>query len=128
MLYIFLAILGGLAIGTVLKRVNFIFFISNIFASISVYFLLFFLGMSTAHKKDLFTNFKELGAESIILCLAGMLGSVLALIPLNKYLTKNKKILWSHLELKSNANPSEQVQQHNISVEDQSQSTEKKRT
>ncbi|HPY95573.1 MAG TPA: lysine exporter LysO family protein [Candidatus Cloacimonadota bacterium] len=127
MYYIFLAILGGLAIGTALKRVNFIFFISNILASISAYFLLFFLGMSTALKKDLFTNFKELGAESIILCLAGMLGSVLALIPLNKYLTKNKKILWSHLELKSNANPSEQVQQHNISVEDQSQSTAKEK-
>ncbi|MCB5250803.1 MAG: lysine exporter LysO family protein [Candidatus Cloacimonadales bacterium] len=103
--FIIIAIIAGMIVGSLWKKQAVFHDIANVLSTISVYFLLFFLGLSTAFKQELFTSFKELGAISIILSFAGMLGSALALIPVNIYLNKNKKILWSHLELIYNEKP-----------------------
>jgi len=127
MLIIFLFIIIGIIIGYIFKSQKVLFTVSNFFATVSVYFLLFFMGISTALKDELFTRFKEVGAVSIILCFSGMAGSILALIPINRYLKKHRQLLWSYLELKSNENPDANIKSDNQSLSIQSQPEKKEK-
>jgi uncharacterized membrane protein YbjE (DUF340 family) len=127
MLIIFLSIIIGIMIGYLFKSKKILFSVSNFLSTVSVYFLLFFMGISTAQKEELFLKFKEVGAISIILCISGMLGSVIALIPVNKYLNRHRKLLWSYLELKSNDKPdlNSKSDSKPVSIESQPEKIEK---
>ncbi len=102
MLFVISLILFGMLVGYVFKPYERLFRISNLISVLSVYVLLFFMGISTAVRQDLFKHFREIGAVSIILCFAGIMGSILALIPVGIYLKRHRNLLWSYLELKKN--------------------------
>lgn len=116
MLTIMFLIVLGIILGYAFKKQEFIFKISNLISAISVYLLLFFMGISTAVKQDLFSQFREIGAISIILCFSGILGSVLALIPIGIHLKRNRSFLWSFLELRTN-NLSEHTTERNENLQ-----------
>jgi len=107
MLTIMLLIVLGIVIGFLFRKTASLFTVSNFISAFSVYLLLFFMGISTAVKKELFENFKIIGAQSILLCIVGILGSIVALIPVGFYLKRHRSYLWSYLELKSNENSDE---------------------
>lgn len=103
MLTLITLIIIGILLGAIFKSNDKLFKISNFISTYSVYILLIFMGLSTATKNELFSRLREVGAVSIILCFSGILGSIIALIPIQIILKKRKKLIWSFLELKTSA-------------------------
>lgn len=125
MFFVISLIMVGIGIGYLFKVREALFRVSNFISVISVYVLLFFMGISTAGRKDLFSHFREIGAVSILLCFSGILGSIIMMIPIGFYLKRHKNLLWSYLELKKNSQNQEDhsLEQHSADIEINSQAS-----
>ncbi len=90
MLEIILILLAGIGVGFLLKDFNKIISISENLANISIYFLLFFLGVSVGIKDKIFNNLESIGLTALIITIFAVLGSMLAAFIVSKIIRDNK--------------------------------------
>ncbi|MGI6073398.1 MAG: LysO family transporter [Fermentimonas sp.] len=76
MVYIFLAILLGIAIGFATRKSKIIAYTNKIIEVI-IMILLFLLGIDVGSKEEIVSNFSILGMEALIITLGATLGSLL---------------------------------------------------
>lgn len=76
MIYIFLPIIVGIAIGYLLRNRS-IAKHSNKLLNIVIMLLLFFLGVSVGNNEQVVNNFGTIGIDAFILTVGGTLGSLL---------------------------------------------------
>ncbi|MDH6306240.1 uncharacterized membrane protein YbjE (DUF340 family) [Parabacteroides sp. PF5-5] len=81
---------GGIAIGYLLRRVEFLQKIGKPI-SYTIILLLFLLGISVGGDREIVNNLPALGGQAFILALAGTLGSVLAAWGVYHFFFKEKK-------------------------------------
>lgn len=68
---------GGIAVGYVLRKVEFLQKVGTPI-SYTIYLLLFLLGISVGRNEEIVNNLSTLGVQALLLASAGTLGSVLA--------------------------------------------------
>ncbi len=80
----------GIGVGYVLKNVEFLQKISKSI-SITIFLLLFLLGISVGADSNIINNLSTLGTQALLLAVAGSLGSAIAAWVIYKFILKPKK-------------------------------------
>lgn len=88
MLKVVIIMLSGIAAGTLFRRRP-IRFIPKVI-SVLIWALLFFLGVEVGSDPRIIGNFKDLGAEALVLTLAGLAGSMMMAWLLWKAVSREK--------------------------------------
>lgn len=81
---------GGIGIGYLLRKIAFLQKL-NTSISITIYLLLFLLGISVGNNKTIVNNLGTLGLESFLIAFAGTLGSVIAAWLVYRFFFKKKE-------------------------------------
>ncbi|MCE1198870.1 MAG: lysine exporter LysO family protein [Marinilabiliales bacterium] len=74
---ILLSLLAGILLGLLLLRKPLVLKFSNRLFSLSVYMLLFLLGVSVGRNKEVMSNLGKIGYEALVIAVASIAGSVL---------------------------------------------------
>lgn len=74
--YIILTMFAGIAAGLLLKRFKALTHIGKA-VSLTIYVMLFFLGVKIGTNEQILRNFSTLGLQALLLALAGAAGSIL---------------------------------------------------
>lgn len=82
---------GGIGIGYLLRKVAFLQKL-NTSISITIYLLLFLLGISVGNNETIMNNLGTLGLESFLIAFAGTLGSVIAAWVVYHFFFKKKEV------------------------------------
>ena len=90
MLEIILILLIGIIVGFLFKNLKGFISISEKLANISIYFLLFFLGISVGVKDKIFNNLKSIGFAALVITVFVVIGSMLTAFFVSKLIEKNK--------------------------------------
>ena len=88
MLKVVIIMLSGIAAGTLFRRRP-VRFIPKVI-SVLIWALLFFLGVEVGSDPRIIGNFKDLGAEALVLTLAGLAGSMMMAWLLWKAVSREK--------------------------------------
>ena len=90
MFKIILTMAVGICLGIVLRKVRFISYISKTI-SITIYMMLFLLGITIGNSPVILDNLSTLGLQAFILAFAGILGSLLAGWALSKWVFREEE-------------------------------------
>lgn len=90
MFTLFLALASGTLLGVILRRRSRLLAASNRIMSLSIFALLFLLGLSVGTNEDITHSLDRLGLEALVLSLAGTGGSVLLAYLLYRRLYREK--------------------------------------
>ncbi len=80
----------GVLLGSLSKKYQKVFSVSEILTSVSLYLLLLFLGISIGKNDDIVSNIANLGFKGLLFALASALASILMVIPLYLIFPKRK--------------------------------------
>lgn len=86
MTLIFLALAIGTLLGYLLRRRDRLFNVAGRVTTVSVYALLFLLGLAVGADHSITRNLHQLGLEAVALSLAGLIGSVFLAWLLHRWL------------------------------------------
>lgn len=92
MTFIFLALATGTLLGYLLRRHSRIHDLGSHVTILSIYVLLFLLGLSVGADEAIARSLYQLGLEALVLSLAGLSGSVLMAWALGRWLFKGKPL------------------------------------
>jgi len=90
MLVVFILLIAGFAIGFGIKSYRKLTQIVEFLTTLSIYGLLFFLGISIGKNEVLFNSFGTLGWNAIILSFGGILGSIIVAKMAEKFIFRQK--------------------------------------
>jgi uncharacterized membrane protein YbjE (DUF340 family) len=92
MTFIFLALVTGTLLGYLLRRHSRIHELGSHVTTLSIYVLLFLLGLSVGTDEAITRSLYQLGLEALALSLAGLSGSVCLAWVLSRWLFKGKPL------------------------------------
>lgn len=81
----------GVVAGSICKKYHKIFAFSETLTSISLYFLLLFLGISIGNNSEIVSNMTQIGLKGFLFALAASIGSILLILPLYLIFPKKDK-------------------------------------
>ena len=102
LLLIFVFLILGFTIGYYNKKDSLLYIYSDKIATITVYLLLFLMGISTAQIEGFFEMFSSSGRSAFALAILGILGSILFTLPINNIMKKRRGISKTFLSVKHN--------------------------
>lgn len=87
MFYLILTMLVGVVAGLIMRRIKVLAHIGKAI-SVTIYVMLFFLGVKIGADRNILANLSSLGLQALLLALAGAMGSVLFAALLYRFLFK----------------------------------------
>jgi len=90
MIFVTIALLSGIAAGLLLRKAQKPPLIAGKVSTVSIFFLLFLLGLSIGKNGELLGNLSSVGVQSAILAAGGVLGSVVCSFFVYKYFFRAK--------------------------------------
>jgi len=88
MIYLIMTMAAGIAFGFLARRVRRLTHIGKAI-SVTIYVMLFFLGVKIGSDEHILSNLSALGLQALVLAVAGVAGSVLAAFVLYRILFRN---------------------------------------
>lgn len=89
MIYLIMTMAAGIAFGFLARRDRRLTHIGKAI-SVTIYVMLFFLGVKIGSDEHILSNLSALGLQALVLAVAGVAGSVLAAFVLYRILFRNK--------------------------------------
>jgi uncharacterized membrane protein YbjE (DUF340 family) len=77
MIEILVIMFTGIVLGFILRKKRYIIMLFDKLTNISIYILLFLLGLSIGSNELIITQFGQIGINAILLSLSGIMGSVI---------------------------------------------------
>ncbi|MCL2154532.1 MAG: LysO family transporter [Leptospirales bacterium] len=91
MIEILIIMFAGIVLGFILRKKKYIIMLFDKLTSLSIYLLLFLLGLSIGNNEIIINQFSQIGINAILLAISGISGSVILSYFAYKFLKKHEE-------------------------------------